>query len=113
LEELHSLQQLARLLKPFGVQVVAVSYDDSWAPQLRVFRELLGTESPAGVLWLRDPQGQDGEVSRMMRTALGTAKLPETWVLSGQTIVAQFVGAQDWSAAKVVSYLSALAKSRP
>ncbi len=111
LEELRSLQELGRILAPYGVQIVAVSYDDSWAPQLRVFKELLGTEVPAYVLWLRDPQGQDGEVSRMMRTALGTDKLPETWVLTRGTVVAQFVGAQDWTRDAVVQYLVALAGS--
>ncbi len=112
LKELHSLQQLGRVLAPYGVQVVAVSYDDGWAPQLRVFKELLGSEVPPHVLWLRDPQGQDGDPSKMMRTALGTKKLPETWVLRGDTVVAQFVGAQDWSRDAVTRYLIALAEAK-
>ncbi|MCO4760152.1 MAG: redoxin family protein [Myxococcales bacterium] len=111
LEELRSLQHAARVLAPFGVQVVAVSYDDDWLAQIRVFKELLGTATPPHVLWLRDPQGQDGQTAKMMRTALGTDKLPETWVLQGDKVVSRFVGAQDWSADATMRYLIALAQA--
>ncbi len=113
LDELRSLQRLGKLLRPYGVQIVAVSYDDDWPAQQRVFRELLGTDSPPHVLWTRDPQGQEGDAAKMMRTALGTEKLPETWVLRGGQIVSRFVGAQDWSKPEVVRYLGAVAQSAP
>ncbi|HAN30953.1 MAG TPA: hypothetical protein DCQ06_05095 [Myxococcales bacterium] len=112
LEELRSLQELGLRLRNQGVQVVAVSYDNDWPTQLAIFEKLLGTRIPAGVIWVRDPQGQDGSVKNMMRTQLGTQKLPETWVISRGRVVGHLVGAQDWDKGSIERYLRALAEDR-
>ena len=113
LDELRSLQRLGKRLKGRGVRVVAVSYDDDWPAQLAIFSRLLGTQTPAGVLWARDPQGQDGDTSKMLRSAIGTVKLPETWILTKDGIVGRLVGAQDWDKDVIGRYLTALARGRP
>ena len=113
LDELRTLYELARIVAPSGVGVIAVSYDEDWGVQDRVWREHLGTAEPQYVTWLRDPAGQDGEPETMMRLRFGTEKLPETYVLVGGQIVARFVGPQNWTAPAMRQALEALAKAGP
>ena len=113
IEELRTLYELARTVAPHRVQVIAVSYDEDWGVQDRVWREHLGTAEPKYITWLRDPAGQDGEPESMMRLRFGTEKLPETYVLSGGKIVARFVGPQDWTAPAMGRALIALAEADP
>ena len=113
IDELRTLYELARTLAPAGVGVVAVSYDEDWAVQDRVWREHLGTAEPKYITWLRDPGGQDGEPEAMMRLRFGTEKLPETYVLVGGQIVARFIGPQDWTTPAIRQALEALAKAGP
>ena len=112
LDELNSLYALSKAVPPPRLRVVAVSYDDDWSAQERVWSELLGTATPEGVLWLRDPQGQEGAKNRMMRSHFGTDKLPETYVLVGDTIVARFVGPQDWNRPAMRRYLESVGEAR-
>lgn len=113
LQELRSFQRLATRLAPLGVRTIAVSYDDDWAAQLQVFQRYLGTDNPANVLWLRDPQGQNGDPRRMMRMAVGTEKLPETWVLSRGRVLSRFIGGQAWEKPEIEAYLTAIVESAP
>ncbi len=97
LDELRTLYELARSVTPLGVRVVAISYDEDWAVQDRVWRQYLGTPEPRLITWARDPAGQEGDPKAMMRLRFGTEKLPETYVLAGDQILARFVGPQDWA----------------
>ncbi len=110
LQELPSLLRLAAALRGAGrsVAVVAVSYDDDWASQRRALREAVADPQPAGVHWLRDPQGQGGAVDQMLRTAFGTEKLPETFALKRGVVRGAFIGAQQWDRGEMLRYLEAL-----
>ena len=112
LDELGSLYALAKALPQRRLRVVAVSYDDDWSAQERVWKELLGSATPGRVLWLRDPQGQEGPRNKMMRSHFGTDKLPETYVLVGGAIVARFVGPQDWNRPAMRRYLDSVGGAR-
>ena len=97
IDELASLRQLAARLAPAGALVLAVSYDDDWEAQKSALKRHLGSEMPAPILWARDPEGQEGDDKKMMRSQFGTRKLPETYVLAKGRILARFVGEQDWT----------------
>ena len=47
----------------------------------------------------------------MMRMAIGTEKLPETWVLSRGRVIARFIGGQAWDQPAMVKYLTELAEA--
>ena len=108
LDELSSLYALAKAFPEARLRVVAVSYDDDWSAQERVWSELLGSATPGRIRWLRDPQGQEGPRNRMMRSQFGTDKLPETYVLVAGTVVARFVGPQDWNQPAMHHYLNSV-----
>ena len=112
LDELRTLYELARAVAPLGVRVLAVSYDEDWAAQDRVWREYLGTAEPRQISWARDPAGQDGAPESMMRLRFGTEKLPETYILSDGQILARFVGPQDWTRPEMRRAFEAIADSR-
>ncbi len=111
LQELPSLLRLAAALRGAGrsVAIVAVSYDDDWPSQQQALRAAVADPQPAGVRWLRDPQGQGGAVEQMLRTAFGTEKLPETFALKGGVVRGAFIGAQQWDRGEMLRYLDALA----
>lgn len=111
LDELPSLVRLAARLRPAGIAVAAVSYDDAWPEQTTLFNRLFRTPAPQPVVWLRDPQGQEGDGDAMMRLRLGTSKLPETYILIGEQVVGRFVGEQDWDAPAIVRALELLAEA--
>jgi thiol-disulfide isomerase/thioredoxin len=113
IDELPSLVRLAGAVADRDVAVVAVSYDEGWEPQRATLQRVVGAPLPPGVVWLRDPQGQDGDEARMLRTHLGTQKLPETWVLRDGRVLARFVGAQQWDSPTMQRYLRLLAEARP
>ncbi len=105
LQELASLVRLGQALRGRKIAILAVSYDDDWASQQAALREHAGEAQPAGIVWARDPQGQDGDAAQMMRTRMGTEKLPETWVVRRGEILGRFVGAQRWDRPEMVRYL--------
>ncbi len=111
LDELASLQSMGRRLRADGVVIAAVSYDEDWAAQTAVFDRILGTKAPPGVVWLRDPAGQDGAEEAMMRIRMGTSKLPETWVIAGDQVLGRFVGEQDWSDPAIIRALQQVAEA--
>lgn len=109
LQELASLVRLGQALRGRKVAILAVSYDDDWAAQQAALLEHAGERQPAGIVWARDPQGQGGDVAQMMRTRMGTEKLPETWVVRRGEILGRFVGAQRWDRPEMVRYLDQVA----
>lgn len=109
LDEMPSWLRLASVARQIGIGMVAVSYDDDWASQRQVLSGG-GTALPGGVAWGRDPAGQGGDEATMLRTRFGTAKLPETWIVTRGRIVGRFVGAQRWDAPELLRYLQQLAR---
>jgi thiol-disulfide isomerase/thioredoxin len=112
LEEMPSWLRLGSLTRELGIGLVAISYDDDWAAQRKVLAPSGGDALPGGIAWGRDPGGQDGPAEQMLRTRLGTEKLPETWVLVGDHVVGRFVGAQRWDSPEMVRYLQQAARLR-
>jgi len=111
LDELASLHLLAGRLHSDGVRVLAVSYDDDWKTQTRVLAEKLGATMPSPIVWARDPQGQEGREDAMMRTLVGTRKLPETYVIADGQIIARFVGEQTWTDRNIERSVRRLARA--
>lgn len=112
LTEMPSWLRLARAAPSLGVALVAISYDDDWAAQRRVLAPGAEQALPGGIAWGRDPSGQAGDPAAMLRTRLGTEKLPETWVIAGGRVVGRFVGAQQWDQPELLRYLQQVARAR-
>ncbi|MBM4343729.1 MAG: TlpA family protein disulfide reductase [Deltaproteobacteria bacterium] len=105
LEELPEIAALAQSAHGRNCQVLAVSYDDDWAAADATLRKVLGPAQPMG-LWVRDPQGQDGDEAKMLRLRMGTEKLPETWVVADGRVRARFVAGQRWTSPKMMRWLA-------
>lgn len=112
IEELPALAQMTELLHERKLQLVAVDYDDEWSAADAMLQRALGTPTPAHGLWLRDPEGQSGKDSAMLRTAFGTDKLPETWVIGDGRVLAHLVAGQAWTDARMLRALQMLAPRR-
>ena len=108
LEELPEIVALAQELDQRGCKMIAVSYDDDWQAHDQTLQRTLGTAVPAGGVWLRDPEGQDGDPGRMLRMKMGTEKLPETWVISKGQLLGRFIAGQRWSNPRIRSLLATL-----
>ncbi len=107
LEELPEIAALAQSAHGRNCQVLAVSYDDDWAASDATLRKVLGAAAQPMGLWVRDPQGQDGDPAKMLRLRMGTEKLPETWVVADGRVRARFVAGQRWTSAKMMRWLAA------
>lgn len=113
IEELPALAQMTELLADRKLKLVAVDYDDDWSAGDAMLQRTLGTPTPAHGLWLRDPQGQSGNDAAMLRTAFGTDKLPETWLVADGRVVAHLVAGQPWTDTRILRALQMLAPRRP
>lgn len=115
LEELPEIAALAQQLETRGCRMVAVSYDDDWQAHDATLEKSIGTAVPAAGVWLRDPEGQEGDPAKMLRMKMGTEKLPETWVISKGKLLGRFVAGQRWSNPRIQSLLATLCpgKSTP
>jgi thiol-disulfide isomerase/thioredoxin len=112
LEELPAIAQMAELLHDRKLQLIAVSYDDTWDAADAVLQKTLGTTRPAHGLWLRDPQGQSGDDKQMLRTQLGTDKLPETWIVADGQVLCHLIAGQPWTQPRLLRALQLLAPRR-
>jgi len=106
IEEMPSLEAMARELAPEGMVILAVSVDDSWGEVDRFFA---GRESPLRVL--RDP-GQVVASAWATRFPIeaeprrSAMKFPETFlILPDFQIRHHFVGARVWSTDAALRYL--------
>jgi cytochrome c biogenesis protein CcmG/thiol:disulfide interchange protein DsbE len=89
--EMPSIEQLYRALAPKGLKVVAVSVDEPGTDkEIRDFVKQYGLTFDI----LHDPQGQDGEVSRLYQ-ATG---YPETVIIGRDGIIRKtLIGMSDWN----------------
>ncbi len=104
IEELPSLLSLARA-RMNDMVVVAVAYDESWQAIDDFFARFQAAAVPPNFIVVRDPQQVLG---RDMRSAFGTEKLPESYLLRDGRIEARFVSARDWISPDIVALVDTL-----
>lgn len=102
LDELPSLAHLARAYSRRPLWIVAVSYDEDWPTIRKVVAHVLRQRLPDRFVLVRDPQPQADD---SLRLRWGTAKLPETWVVSDGRVLHRFVGGQRWDDPAIFNYL--------
>ncbi len=108
LEELPEIAELARSLEGTRCSLTAVGYDDDWDAPNATLRKTVGDPAKLSGVWLRDPEGQDGDASKMLRLSLGTEKLPETWVIIRGRVAARFIAGQKWSQTRMIRAIGML-----
>jgi peroxiredoxin len=92
-----SLSAFARRFAPKGLQVVAVSVDEGWEGVKAFFPH----GKPAFRVLL-DP-------GREIAVTYGTVKFPETYLVGPDGVLkAKFIGARDWSDARIIRYFEKL-----
>lgn len=107
--EIPSMIRLRREIGSPRFAMVAVSYDESWEDLTEFFRRFTGG-LPREIGLARDPAVNEAE---MLRTAFGTKKIPETWVVRNGRILARFVNARDWMDPTIVEYFQRLLEVPP
>jgi thiol-disulfide isomerase/thioredoxin len=107
--EIPSMLRLGREIQSPRFLMLAVSYDETWEPVTRWFNQQVGG-LPREMSLARDPNASDEPLS--MRFALGTRKLPETYVIRGGRVIARFVNARDWVEPTMVEYFRRLLEAR-
>jgi peroxiredoxin len=96
IDEVPSLEDLARKIKGSDLRLLAVSVDDSWDPIRRFFSK--GTE--VGVLL---------DAAHNVPKSFGTEKYPESFMIDAQGRVRYyFINKRDWSRAEAVTCLESL-----
>lgn len=89
-EELPSMEKLARLLRGKPFEFLAVSVDESWNKVHEFFRQF---DDPTALTVLLDP-------SREFAHRLGTEKFPETYLVDPTGhVLYRFVNKRDWTKA--------------
>ncbi|NOZ02472.1 MAG: TlpA family protein disulfide reductase [Deltaproteobacteria bacterium] len=107
IEELPSLLAMARAHEDQGLVVLAVSYDDSWEAIDAFFKDFTSDSIPSNFLVVRDPERT---ADRDLKSAFGTKKIPESYLLRDGMTVARYVNARDWLDPSFVGVLTALQK---
>jgi hypothetical protein len=64
---------------------------------------------PKELILARDPVGEN---PGSLRLAMGTEKLPETWVIRNGQILSRFVNERDWMDPAIVEYFERLLEAR-
>ena len=94
--EWPSMLGLIASLGPDKMQMLAVSYDESWEPLTGFFRKTTGELPRADqAIVVRDPQS---DLKEMLKTRYGTDKIPETYVVVAGRVAYRFVNERDWQA---------------
>jgi len=99
LEEMPSVAELARIVKPMNdVAVVTVSTDETAEDASNTLRALL-REEPAFAS-LIDPE------AKQVSGRFGTTLYPETWIIDKKGVIrARFDGAREWSSSLMVELI--------
>jgi cytochrome c biogenesis protein CcmG/thiol:disulfide interchange protein DsbE len=106
--EIPSMLRLSREIRHPRFSMVAVSYDEDWKTVQDFFRGFLGG-LPKELTLARDPHGEN---PGSLRLALGTEKLPETWVIRDGQLLSRFVSERDWMDPAIVEYFERLLEAR-
>jgi cytochrome c biogenesis protein CcmG, thiol:disulfide interchange protein DsbE len=96
-EEMPSLVEMQRRMKPKGITVLAVSMDVDES----AYKQFL-KEHNVNLLTVRDPDHKSSEL-------YGTFKYPETYVIDrGGVMRRKFIGAVDWTEPDITEFLGKL-----
>jgi len=112
IQELPELLKLAADFRGRRLRLVAISHDDAWADLDGALQRATGKGLPTDGTWLRDPGGNSADPSTMLRTRLGTDKLPETYVIVDGQILGRFINSQPWLAPQMKQLFELLAAKR-
>ena len=112
IEELPRIHQLAIALQGRRARVVSVSHDDTWEDAAAAVAKAAGAKDPQAGVWLREVEGQSGNEGQMLRVRMGTAKLPETYILQGDHILTRLIASQNWADPRMIQALHTLAPTR-
>lgn len=104
-EELPSLLAMARSREKQGLVVLAVSYDESFDAIDKFFQDFTSAVIPKNFLVLRDPEPVQ---TRDMKALFGTEKIPESYIIVKNTVIARFINARDWVHPDMVSLFNLL-----
>ena len=107
--ELPSMLKLGRELRSQHFLMLAVSYDETWEPVTRWFKKHM-RGLPTELMLARDPHADDE--AKTLRLALGTRKLPETYVIRNGRVLARFVNARDWVEPAMIEYFKRMLEAR-
>jgi peroxiredoxin len=104
-EEMPSLDVLARKLGGRGLEVVALSVDDSWEKLNTYFEtDPYFQGRPPAFRLVLDPKKQTPP-------RYGTFKYPETFLVDARgRLVARFVGSRDWSTPAALALVESLTR---
>ena len=101
-EEMPTLEQLARSIRAKDFQILAVSVDEGGAAAVAAFMQKHGLSVPV----LLDP-------TRSIATLYGTFKFPETYVIDRQGVVRdKAIGPRDWTVPSKASVIRELLETR-
>jgi peroxiredoxin len=100
-EELPSMSAFNRAFGPKGLDVVAVSVDEEWAPVKGFF-----PHAPPSFRILLDPKGK-------VAAQFGTVKFPETYLIDPSGgYRAKFIGPRTWTDPRIVRYFEKIMGAR-
>jgi len=101
-EEMPTLEQLARSMSAKDFEILAVSEDEGGAAAVNAFMQKNGLSIPV----LLDPSGQTAK-------RYGTFKFPETYVIDREGVVRdKAIGPRDWRVPSSTNILRVLLESR-
>jgi len=96
-EEMPSLVEMQRRMKPRGVTVLALSIDVDESAYRRFLKD-----HNVNLLTVRDPD-------QKTNTLYGTSMFPETYVIDRNGVMRRkFIGAVDWTAPDIMEFLGRL-----
>lgn len=111
IREWPSMLGLIKSLGTSNLQMLAVSYDESWEPLSDFFRQTTGELPDAEqAIVLRDPLQEGPE---MLKSRYGTDKIPETYVVMNGRVVYRFVNERDWQAPEMRRFFKRLLDVAP
>jgi peroxiredoxin len=97
IEEIPSLNQMARQLGPQGLVVLGVSVDKDE----KVYRDFL-TKSPLAYLTARDPEEK-------INLSYGTVQYPESYLIDRNgKVVEKFISSQAWDSPQMIRHVQSL-----
>lgn len=101
-EELPALLRFAdRARREIGLETVAISVDERWAPVHKLFREKKFW--PRGSLPLTILLNSDASVAG----AYGTTKYPESFFIDrNYKVIRKFVGPQNWTSREIMTWIA-------
>lgn len=109
--EWPSMVRLAQEFGPKKLTIVSVSYDERWEEPREFFKSHFGFLPSVDYGYiLRD---KVSETSAMLKTAYGTDKIPETYVLKKGRVLYRIVNERNWISSRMVRFFERLMHADP